>query len=104
MGGSIGAVSMSQTSPCCKFWVKATIAGYNGQDCALQYVVVDRYGRSTKVLDAPSFRPQSNLDEGSQEVYVPIGVPGTYYVQFRLLAPNGNEMDRKQSTSFNVTR
>jgi hypothetical protein len=104
--GSITAVSVNSRSPCCTFEVKAVIQGYDGQACPLFATIVSY---STNAGSAPrevaTYTPQADNDEGAFNGYVAVEVPvsGSYYVRFTLDAPNGTELDQRDSGVLNVT-
>lgn len=98
MGGSVDSVTLSQSYPCCKFVVKMTLDGYDGQKCPIQANVVNEFGQNGGFQEVGTFTPASNADEDSLEVPITIDAPGTYTIYFRLMAPNGDELDRNQTT------
>lgn len=103
-GGSIEAVTLGNGTPCCTFNVKVLIVGYDGQSCSSQAIIINAdTGAQGSPGDEATYQPQAGTDEGAANDYVPIAAAGNYIVRFILYAPNGTEMDQRDSNRFSVT-
>ncbi len=102
--GSIEAVNRNSGTPCCTFSVKALIQGYDGQTCPLWATIIDaNTGAQGTPFQVNGYVPQAGEDEGAFNDYVPITRSGSYIVRFTLYAPNGTELDQRDSSQVNVT-
>jgi hypothetical protein len=102
--GSIEAVTLDNGRPCCTFNVKVLIEGYDGQPCSSQAIIINAdTGAQGTPGEETTYQPQAGEDEGAANDYVPITAPGNYTVRFILYAPNGTEMDQRDSIRFTVT-
>jgi hypothetical protein len=103
-GGSIEAVAINSGTPCCTFNVKVVIEGYDGQECSSEAIIINaNTGAQGSPGDEAAYTPQAGEDEGAADDYVPITEPGNYIVRFILYAPNGTEMDQRDSRQFTVS-
>jgi hypothetical protein len=103
-GGTIEAVALDNGTPCCTFDVKASIQGYDGQTCTSQAVVINSdTGEQSSPIDEDTYTPEAGQDEGVAHDGVKIDKPGNYIVRFILYAPNGTEMDQKDSSQLSVS-
>ncbi|MEU4355862.1 hypothetical protein [Streptomyces virginiae] len=103
-GGSIESVSLSDGNPCCTYNVKASIKGYDGEDCMTRAVIIDAITNEQGTqFDVARYRPDSDDDEGAIDSYIGINTPGSYIVRFILYAPNGTELDRQDSGPVTVS-
>jgi len=102
-GGSIEAVTVDNGTPCCTFDVKASIQGYDGQWCSSKAIIINSdTGDQGSPIDEASYQPQAGQDEGVATDTVPITAAGNYIVRFILYAPNGTEMDQRDSSQLTV--
>jgi len=86
--------------------VVASIDGYSGQTCRLAWSVYESQGHyiGSADTDALDLTAERNEDRGGGPVSIPEpSAPGEYYVIFTLFAPNGTQLDSKQSQIFTVT-
>jgi len=102
-GASLQSVSINSYSPCCTFAVKADIQGYNGQHCTLYAILVNTTTGNT--LGSPFnvgwYEAQAGNDEGTLTRYLSVQAsPGTYDVRFTLYAPNGTQLDQRDSSTI----
>ena len=102
-GGSIESATIDNGTPCCTFDVKASIQGYNGQWCSSKAIIINSdTGAQGSPIAETSYQAQAGQDEGVATDYVPVTAPGNYIVRFILYAPNGTEMDQRDSSQFTV--
>ncbi|WP_433919267.1 hypothetical protein OIE50_28030 [Streptomyces canus] len=103
-GGSIESVTLSNGRPCCTFNVKASIKGYDDQTCTSRAIIIDTANDNQgSPFDVGYYRSETDQDEGAIDIYIPINTAGSYKVRFILYAPNGTEIDRKDSEPIKVT-
>lgn len=101
-GGDIIDAQMAIARPCCTFSVQVRIAGLRGQTNELRWSIVNSVGSLFPVPQGVSFIPDANVDQARADAVVSITNPGTYYVRFVLYDPNGVELDRLDTQTFNV--
>ena len=104
MGGEIVKVQDTGRDPCCTFTVQVTLVGFNGQDCVLSSVLVNELdGSETPMPESVTFTSEADADRAGSDVDIPVAESGTYHVRFVLSDPDGVELDRSDSDSFDVS-
>lgn len=105
LGGELTDVVFSDsTSACCWFSVQVELEGLKGQDALLTATVVDvGLQQESEPFEVLGFQAEAERDRARWDANVPISYPGTYYVRFVLYDPDGVELDRAESETFDVT-
>jgi hypothetical protein len=104
-GGSISRVTLVSSDPCCVFSVKFVLQGFQGQTADLDAVVTDAASRRTaEPLTVTRPEPDAETYEASFTAGVPMSgyPPREYFVTFVLHAPDGTELDRRNSDVVEV--
>jgi hypothetical protein len=98
LGGVIEHVQLDRITPCCTFSVKVSTEGYKGETFTLKASVLNvDTGTQGTPDEVANYIPEAEEDEGASTFRIPINQRGTFVVRFILEAPNGTEVDRKDS-------
>jgi hypothetical protein len=95
LAGEITDVQLSRGRPCCTYSVQVHLLGFKSQPCMVKTTIIDAAsGNQGRPGTGPSFVPESNDDQATQEITVPIPRSGNFMVRFILYDPKGVELDR----------
>jgi hypothetical protein len=77
--------------------------GFNGKTCQLETTVVNAVTGAEGTPSSEEFTMEADTDRADADVPVNFqNALGSYYVIFVLRDPNGMELDRRQTSPFNV--